>query len=84
MIIIIGYFILLQPHTLVRENSCISGHTTYRITVRDLSILGPSASEPEDQAKQSKMPYTTLIEVLSERFHTTQQYLRSLNSWVVG
>jgi len=67
------------PPDWMPDISGISGHTTYRITARDLSILGNNASEPEDQARQTKMPYTTLIEVLSERFHTTQKYLRSLN-----
>jgi len=67
------------PPTWMPDTSGIPGHTIYRITAQDLSILGPNASEPEDQAKQPKMPYTTLSEVISERFHTTQKYLRSLN-----
>jgi len=67
------------PPEWMPDTTGISGHTTYRITAQDISLLGPNASEPEDQAKQSKMPYTTLIEVISERFHTTQKYLRSLN-----
>lgn len=60
----------------------ISGITTlssYTITAKDLSALGTMADEPEEQAKQTRMPYTTLIELLSERFHTTQRFLRTLN-----
>src|SRR5690606_126117 len=63
----------------------ISGITTlsgYTITAKDLSVLGTMAGEPEEQAKQAKMPYTTLIELLSERFHTTQKFLRTLNPGV--
>lgn len=63
----------------------ISNITTlshYTISQKDLSALGTMASEPEEQAKQSKMPYTTLVELLSERFHTTQKFLRTLNPGV--
>lgn len=67
------------PPEWMPDVSGISGHTTYRITSQDLSIINSNASEPAEQAKQSKMPYTSLIEVLSERFHTTQKYLRQLN-----
>lgn len=62
--------------------SGISPYSTYTITAKDLSALGTMASEPEDQAKQEKLPYTTLIECLSERFHTTQTFLRQLNPGV--
>jgi lipoprotein-anchoring transpeptidase ErfK/SrfK len=67
------------PADWMPDTSNIAGHTVYRITSKDLSLVGANAEEPQDQAKQSKMPYTTPIEVLSERFHTTQKYLRSLN-----
>lgn len=59
--------------------SSISTLTSYTITTKDASALGSMASEPENQAKQQKMPYTSLIELLSERFHTTQKFLRHLN-----
>jgi len=59
--------------------SNINTLSSYTITAKDLAALGTMADEPEDQAKQSKMPYTTLIELLSERFHTTQKFLRTLN-----
>ena len=59
--------------------SNINTLSSYTITGKDLSALGSMAGEPEEQAKQAKMPYTTLIELLSERFHTTQKFLRTLN-----
>ncbi|MBX3742682.1 MAG: murein L,D-transpeptidase [Akkermansiaceae bacterium] len=62
--------------------SNITTLSSYTITEKDLSALGTMADEPEDQAKQPKMPYTTLIELLSERFHTTQKFLRTLNPGV--
>ncbi|MEP4807122.1 MAG: L,D-transpeptidase [Luteolibacter sp.] len=67
------------PADWMPDTAGTSGYSTYRITTEDLSLIGANASEPEDQAQQSKMPYTSLIEVLSERFHTTQKFLRSLN-----
>ncbi|MGD7654378.1 MAG: L,D-transpeptidase [Verrucomicrobiales bacterium] len=67
------------PAEWMHDTTATPSHTTYLITARDWEILGPNADEPEDQAKQSKMPYTTLLEFLSERFHTTQKFLRSLN-----
>ncbi|MFD2256721.1 L,D-transpeptidase family protein [Luteolibacter algae] len=59
--------------------SQIRPYTRYTITATDFSPLGTMASSTEEMAKQSKMPYTTLIELLSERFHTTQKFLRKLN-----
>lgn len=44
------------PADWMPETSGISGHTTYRIIARDLSIIGHNAEEPVDQAGQSKMP----------------------------
>lgn len=67
------------PADWMPDTSNISAYRTYHITAKDIALLGTNASEVEDQAKQSKMPYTTLIEVLSERFHTTQKFLRKLN-----
>lgn len=67
------------PPEWLPDVSRISGHTTYRITSTDLSITGINAAEPAEQSKQPKMPYTSPIEVISERFHTTQKYLRRLN-----
>lgn len=59
--------------------SDISALTTCTLTDKDFAALGTMAAQPEAQAKQTRMPYTTLIELLSERFHTTQKFLRTLN-----
>ncbi|MCU0750767.1 MAG: hypothetical protein MUF13_14605, partial [Akkermansiaceae bacterium] len=47
------------PAEWMPDISNIPAHTVYRITSQDLSLIGTNAEEPEDQAKQSKMPYTT-------------------------
>ncbi len=61
------------------DTSSISPYSTYTITATDLGVLGTNNSGPEAQSKQQKMPYTSLAEFLSERFHTTQKFLRGLN-----
>lgn len=63
----------------IPDVSAIQPFTTYTVTAKDLGTLGSMASEPEEQAKQSRLPYTSLIELVSERFHTTQTFLRHLN-----
>lgn len=57
----------------------IQPYTTYTVTSADLSSLGVMATEPAGQAQQRKLPYVSLAELLSERFHTTQAFLAELN-----
>jgi len=57
----------------------IQPYTRYTVTDTDLSALGMMASDPQARSKQEKLPYTTLLELLGERFHTSKQYLRELN-----
>ncbi|YCM46749.1 L,D-transpeptidase family protein [Verrucomicrobiaceae bacterium 227] len=57
----------------------IQPYANYTVTEEDFRALGNLASEPEARSKQEKLPYTTLLELLGERFHTSQQYLRELN-----
>jgi lipoprotein-anchoring transpeptidase ErfK/SrfK len=58
--------------------------TTYTITAQDVS--GPFADAiPSDLVEQAKLPalaYTSVVELLAERFHTTPTLLRQLNSGV--
>ncbi len=53
----------------------------YRITAEDVD--GPFVrSIPEDMEEKSKLPalgYTSLLEMLGERFHATPEFLRKLN-----
>jgi lipoprotein-anchoring transpeptidase ErfK/SrfK len=55
--------------------------TTYEITAQDAA--GPYvASIPEDygeKAQMERMGYTSVVEMLAERFHMDERYLRSLN-----
>jgi lipoprotein-anchoring transpeptidase ErfK/SrfK len=58
--------------------------TTYRITEQDAS--GPFVSKlSDDMMENAKLPalgYTSLLEALAERFHTTPAFLRQLNPGV--
>ena len=57
----------------------------YRITAAD--VAGPFTQEiPTDLIEQSKLPalgYRSIEETIAERFHTTPEFLRSLNPSVV-
>lgn len=59
--------------------SSINPYTRYTVVEADLTTLGTMASEPADIAKQKRLPYTRLTELLAERFHTTEGFLRQLN-----
>ncbi len=56
--------------------------TAYTVTAEDLAALGSMADSPAGRAKQERQPYTKLSELLSERFHTSQKFLRALNPGV--
>lgn len=68
-----------QPADSLPETGTIQHYSTYTVTAKDLGAVGTMASGPEAQSKQEKLPYTSLVELLSERFHTTQKFLRGLN-----
>jgi lipoprotein-anchoring transpeptidase ErfK/SrfK len=59
-----------------------SGLVEYRITTTDAA--GPFVDQiPKDLVEQSKLPalaYTSVIEMLAERFHTTPDVLRQINA----
>lgn len=59
--------------------SAIQPLAIYTVVAEDLSVLGTMATEPVDIAKQKRLPYTTLAELIAERFHTTVNYLKKLN-----
>ncbi len=61
------------------DASGIQPYTTYAITADDLKVIGTMATEPADLAKQERLPYSSLVELLGERFHTTQAFIKHLN-----
>jgi lipoprotein-anchoring transpeptidase ErfK/SrfK/uncharacterized protein YceK len=59
--------------------SILLPYTTYTVTPEDVATLGEMAIEPVDIATQKRLPYTTLPELVAERFHTTVGFLAELN-----
>jgi lipoprotein-anchoring transpeptidase ErfK/SrfK len=59
--------------------SAIEPYSTYMVTSEDAGVLGTMAVEPADIAKQKRLPYTTLSELVAERYHTTAGFLAVLN-----
>ena len=54
-------------------------YTTYTITEADLRQVGPVPSKPQEQAKLQKMPYSSLLKFVVERFHSDPNFLQQLN-----
>lgn len=59
--------------------SAITPYASYAVEPEDLTVLGTMAVEPADLAKQKRLPYTSLAELIAERFHTTTGFLARLN-----
>ena len=54
-------------------------YTFYTIQEGDLKFVGECPSEPADQAKKKYLPYESLIEFLTERYHCAPEFLMKLN-----
>jgi len=54
-------------------------YTTYTIQDGDLKFVGDSPSKPSEQAKKKYLPYTSLLEFLSERYHADPAFLAKIN-----
>jgi len=53
--------------------------TTYTIKGDDLAYVGELPSDHPSQAKLKFLPYTSLLEFVAERFHSSEDYIRKLN-----
>lgn len=62
--------------------SAIPPYATYTIAPEDIAMIGTMASEPAEIAKQKKLPYVGLGELIAERFHTSRGFLARLNPGV--
>lgn len=54
-------------------------YTEYTIQESDMKHVGDCPAKPQDQAKKKKMPYTGLLEFVSERYHCASDLLRKVN-----
>jgi len=55
-------------------------YTTYTIKEGDLKFIGEVPKEPKDQATKKYLPYTDLLEFLTERYHCSPNFLARINA----
>ncbi len=61
------------------DSSSITPYTSYTVTSTDLRRIGSAASGPVAMAAQNRLPYTSVTELVAERYHTTQDFVRRIN-----
>ena len=61
------------------DTASVIPYTTYVLTAEDRERIGSVPSGPEAMAKQPRLPYANVTELVAERYHTTQNFLRRLN-----
>jgi len=54
-------------------------YTTYTIREEDLKFVGDLPSQPSAQSKKKYLPYDSLLEFLTERFHSAPDMLEYIN-----
>jgi lipoprotein-anchoring transpeptidase ErfK/SrfK len=55
------------------------GLTSYRITSEDQQAIGSLPQSHAQQAKQDRLPYETLLELVAEKFHARRDFLQQIN-----
>ncbi len=62
--------------------------TNYVVRAEDLAELGHAPEDWRERSQQKSMAYETMRELLAERFHCTEEFLRGLNpgvtNWLAG
>ncbi len=54
-------------------------YTTWTIPPEALDFIGPVSSRPSEQAKLKGMKYGSLLELVCERFHAAEDFIRKIN-----
>jgi lipoprotein-anchoring transpeptidase ErfK/SrfK len=54
-------------------------YTTYTIREEDLKFVGDLPSQPSAQSRKKYLPYDSLLEFLTERFHCSPELLQHIN-----
>ncbi|MES2594845.1 MAG: L,D-transpeptidase family protein [Verrucomicrobiota bacterium] len=54
-------------------------YTTYTIREEDLKFIGAVPTQPSAQSKKKYLPYDSLLEFLTERFHSAPDFLEYIN-----
>jgi lipoprotein-anchoring transpeptidase ErfK/SrfK len=68
----------MEAHTLDLA-SVPEAYTTYTIRPEDLTFVGALPSQPSAQSKKKYLPYDSLLEFLTERFHSAPELLEFIN-----
>lgn len=53
--------------------------TTFAIPPEALNFVGPTSNKPSEQSKLPGLKYGSLLELVAERYHSAEDYLRKLN-----
>lgn len=67
-----------ESHTL-DLSSVASNYTSYTIRPEDLNYVGDSPNRPSAQSRKKYLPYASLLEFLTERFHSAPQLIEFIN-----
>ena len=51
----------------------------YTIRPEDVAFVGPMASRPSEQARLKRLPYSSLLELVCERYHAAESFIRKIN-----
>lgn len=54
-------------------------YTTFTVPPEAENFIGPTASKPSEQAQLKGLKYGSLLELVAERFHSAEDFLRKLN-----
>ncbi len=54
-------------------------YTTWTIPPEALNFVGPVSSKPSEQAKLKALQYGSLLELVCERFHAAEDFIRKIN-----
>ena len=57
----------------------VQPYARYTVTADDLAEVGPVPGDRAAQGRLKALPYTSTLELLGERFHAAQDFLRQLN-----
>lgn len=61
------------------QSPAVASVVSYTLTAQDLTHVGPCPLTVEEQAEQKSLPYASVEEFLSERFHCAPVLLHALN-----
>jgi len=56
--------------------------TQYTLTTNDLQSIGPVAATWKGKSEQTNLTYESVLELVAEKFHSTEQFVQTLNSEV--